>query len=175
MAFLDTTEKLAAVEARLSRIARDVALFGLAVLTLIAGVIVVDILDRWLAGSTIIGLADVIQLAVAIVMASCFPAGALLRHHVAIQLVGQQIGARTAAWLDVFGAFVLFLVLAGIGWQLVVYTIEMVEENQKTWILGLYFAPWWSVASTLMVVTALLQGLVFIGQALRASSRVVKP
>jgi hypothetical protein len=89
--------------------------------------------------------------------------------------VGQQIGARTAAWLDVFGAFVLFLVLAGIGWQLVVYTIEMVEENQKTWILGLYFAPWWAVASTLMVVTALLQGLVFIGQALRASSRAVKP
>jgi TRAP-type C4-dicarboxylate transport system permease small subunit len=148
----------------------------LVILTVIAGVIVIDILGRWLADSPIIGLADFVQLAVAIVMASCFPAGVLLRQHVAIQLIGQRIGTRTTAWLDAFGAFVLFLVLAGIGWQLVVYTIEMVQENQKTWILGLYFAPWWTVASTLMVITALLQGLVFVGQALRAfHPRAVKP
>src|SRR4051812_47151447 len=106
-----TAARIAAIEQRLSRIARGVALVGLAVLTLIAGVIVVDILARWAAGSPIVGLADVIQLAVAIVMASCFPAGVLARQHISVQLVGQSIGTRTAAWLDAFGALVLFIVL----------------------------------------------------------------
>ena len=168
-------DQIYALEARLARIARVVALVGLAGLLIIAVVTVADILGRWLFNAPVTGTMDLTQVSIVVVISACFPAGVLHRQHIAIRFVGERIGPRTVTWLDFFGALVLLGVLAGIGWQFVVYTGEIIDQNQRTWIIKISYAPWWILGTTLFVVTVPLQALVALVQFVRASSRSRTP
>lgn len=162
--------RLETIERQLSRLARAVALVGLAALLLIAALTVADVLGRWLASAPITGTMDVTQVAVVVVVASCFPAGVLHRQHISIRFVGEWLGPRATAWLDAFGAVVLLLVLAGIAWQFIVYTAEIIDQNQHTWIIELDYAPWWVVGTALFLSSVVLQLLVVMTEMVRAAA-----
>lgn len=155
-------------ERRLGRIARAVALIGLAGLVLIAGLTVADVLGRWLFHMPLNGARDFSQVSIVVVVAACFPAAVIDRQHITIRFLGEWLGPRAAVWLDAFGAAVLFLVLAVVAWQFVVYTGELIRENQHTWIIRLQYYPWWIVGTALFAITAILQLLIVVVQIVRA-------
>jgi len=162
-------------ERKLGRIARAVALIGLAGLVLIAGLTVADVLGRWLFHMPLNGARDFSQVSIVVVVAACFPAAVIDRQHITIRFFGEWLGPRAAAWFDVFGAALLFLVLAVVAWQFTIYTGELIHENQHTWIVGLQYYPWWIVGTALFAIAALLQFLIVVVQVLRAIAGTAAP
>lgn len=162
-------------ERQLGRVARAVALVGLAGLVFIAAITVADVLGRWLFNAPIAGARDFNQVSIVVVVAACFPAAVLDRQHITIRFVGEWLGPRAMAWLDAFGALVLCLVLVVVAWQFVIYTGELIRENQHTWIVRLQYYPWWIVGTTLFAITAVLQFFIAIVHLVRAATGSAAP
>ena len=54
-----------------------------------------------------------------------------------------------------------FLVL---GWQFILYTLEISESGETTWLLGWNVTPWWTVTTIFMLICIPIQLLIFFHQ-----------
>ena len=108
---------------------RALASVGFVALLVLAVLTTVDVLMRWIAGSTIRGLMDINQLVFIIGVASCMPLVVAEKGNISIRFLGERMHQRSATWLDAFGAATLLLFVVLIGWQLVLYVIELFESG----------------------------------------------
>jgi len=156
------TSGLSELEARVNVFARRLALAGLTGLVAIALMTIADVLGRWLFASPIDGVTDASKLFVAIVVAAFFPGALAERHHISIQFLGNALGPRAKAWLNAFGSFVTMVFFAALAWEFVVYTEDLYESGETTWLLGWPVAPWWTITTLFMVLCIPVQLLVLI-------------
>lgn len=134
------------------RVSRTIALIGLAGLLLLASATVVDVLLRWLFNSPIVGLNDTYAMFAAIIIASSFPLCVAERGNVTIRFVGKVLGSRMSNLLDAFGNSVACIIFALMAWQLWLYTDQLFQDGETTWVLNWPVSPWWRIVSILVIV-----------------------
>ena len=63
-------------------------------------------------------------------------------------------------WLDLLAHIVTLIFFIALGWQFVLYTIEITESGEATWVLAWKAGPWWTVATVFMLACIPVQALV---------------
>jgi TRAP-type C4-dicarboxylate transport system permease small subunit len=150
------------LEQRSREYSEAVAILGLIGLIAVTLLTIGDVLLRWLFLAPMDGLHEVIQLLYAIIMASFFPAALAGRRHISIRFLGNWLGPEINARLDAFGDMMTFVFFVLVGWQFIVFTGELVENNEITWILAWPVAPWWGVATLLLLLCIPVQFIVLL-------------
>ncbi len=162
-------------EVRIVRWARLVALVGLVGLLIQATGTTADVVLRYFANQPITGLHDVSELAIAIVLAATFPVVVAQRQNITITFLGAGLGARAARWLDLFGSILLLVFLVLIGWQVAVYTGELMETGRTTWILEIEVTPYWIVTTAIIWLCVPVQLITIAVDAGRALTGMPRP
>ena len=168
MAAVSALERLETIEARISGWSNVFAMVGVVALLVVAGSTLLDVLLRWIANSPVKGLNDINALAIPVVIAACFPLVVAKRHNISIRLLGEAISPSVCRWLDVFGAALLLVFVALVGWQLVVYTLDLARSNRTTWQLLIPVTPTWTVATTIVLLCIPIQLAAFATDLARA-------
>jgi TRAP-type C4-dicarboxylate transport system permease small subunit len=133
-------------------VSRIIALIGLAGLLVLASATVVDVLLRWILNKPIVGLNDTYAMFAAIVIASSFPLCVAERGNVTIRFIGKLLGPRPSDFLEAFGNLVACIIFSLMAWQLWLYTDQLLQDGETTWILGWPVSPWWRMVTLLVMV-----------------------
>jgi len=141
----------------LDRSTRAVAIVGFVGLVAIGALTMVDALSRHLGLPRIPGFDDYGEVAFAIIIASCFPAGLLHNQNITIGYLGRAFGRRGEAVLDTFGALVTLCFFAFVAVQFVEMTQKMPAAGRTTSTLGIPVAPWWWITTGLFFVALPVQ------------------
>jgi TRAP-type transport system small permease protein len=148
---------------------RWLALVGLVGLVAVALVTITDVLLRWLFNLPVDGVGEVSRLVVAVSIASFFPIALVERNNISIQFLGAALGPRARLWLDTIADVVTSFFFLVLGWQFVLYTLEISESGETTWILGWPVTPWWVVTTVFMLFCIPVQLLMLVRQARTAA------
>ncbi len=154
---------------------RWLALVGLVGLVAVALVTIGDVLLRWLFNSPVDGVSEISRLVVAVAIASFFPMALSDRHHISIEFLGTWLGPRARLWLDTLAHLVTSLFFLVLGCQFILYTMEVGESGETTWLLGWSVAPWWTVTTVFMLICIPVQAVIFIRQIRAALSGDIDP
>lgn len=138
---------------------RWIALVGLVGFVVVAIATIIDVLLRWLFSMPIDGVAEISRLIVAVSIASFFPLALADRHHITIEFLGAALGARARAWLDLLAHLITLIFFIALGWQFVLYTMEITESGESTWVLAWKVAPWWTLVTIFMLACIPVQAL----------------
>ncbi|NQU70951.1 MAG: TRAP transporter small permease [Rhodospirillales bacterium] len=149
---------------------RWLAFVGLVGLVVVALVTITDVLLRWLFSMPVDGVSEISRLVVAVSIASFFPMALSDRHHISIEFLGAALGPRARLWLDTLAHLVTALFFLVLGWQFILYTLEISESGETTWLLGWNVTPWWAVTTVFMLICIPIQALIFWHQ-IRAALR----
>ena len=144
-----STDRYVTVTTKISRI---IALIGLAGLLVLASATVLDVLMRWIFNKPIVGLNDTYSMFAAIVIASSFPLCIAERGNVTIRFMGKLLGPRTSDVFEAFGNLVACIIFSLMTWQLWLYTDQLLEDGETTWILSWPVSPWWRMITILVMV-----------------------
>ena len=140
------------IEKITGRVSRFIALIGLAGLLLLASATVLDVLMRWLFNSPIVGLNDTQHLFTALVIAASFPLCINKDGNITIRFIGNLFGEKVRAVLDAFGNLVTAVIFALMAWQLWLYTDQLAQDGETTWVLNWPVSPWWRVVTLLILI-----------------------
>jgi C4-dicarboxylate transporter DctM subunit len=131
----------------------------LAVAGMLAGalVIVVDVLLRWLTGTAVIALNEVMSQVFAMAIAATLPAGAARRVNLKVDLLGSAIGPRLAGWLTFAGSLLLAAMFAFLAWRIWSLGLRFHTQGRATLILVWPVAPTYFFTAIAMAIAALVQ------------------
>lgn len=158
------------LESRIRGWSRAIAIVGLGGLLVVSITTMLDVLLRWIANAPIRGLNDINGLAVAVVVAACFPLVVAQRQNITIRFLGAATGTRGSLWLDAFGSAALFAFVSAVGWQLALHTADLAESGRTTWDLRLPVTPAWVVATLVVALCIPIQAIAFVADFVRALS-----
>lgn len=133
-----------------------IAVLGLAVLSLLSIITVLDIFGRELFSTPIDGFSDMSDLIIIFAAVACFPASFLAGSHVKIDLMGALI-KRTAVFFNLLGALATLIVVILISYNLCMYFYEVYENNQTTWLLYIPVWPVWLISALVFIFCIPLQ------------------
>ena len=166
--FLDQTERW------LERSVRPLASVGVFGMLIAAGVTVADVLMRWLAGTGVLGLNEIISMVFGVAIAACLPAGTAGGVHLKIDIFARWITGRLAAWLDVFGSLLLLTFFAILTQRLFIFAQTLQLQARTTVLLGWPMAPFMFVVVALLAITTLVQAIIAINK-IRQAVAYVEP
>lgn len=134
-------------------------LSALAVLGMLCGalVIVADVLLRWLAGSAVVALNEVMGQVFAMAVALTLPAGAVGRVNLKVDLLARHFGPHLTRGLAVTGSALLGLFFAILAWKTWGLAVKYHDQGRQTLLLQWPLAPTYFVVSIAMGVAALAQ------------------
>lgn len=146
---------------------RTLALLGFAGLLVIATATLIDVLSRWLLSAPIAGVYDLSTLFIAVAMAACFPAALASRQNIRVTFIDEILPRKAGQALDVLAGLATLAFFALLGWQLVIYSAELLESGETSFILEVPIAPWWIVATALFLFCVPVQLVVVLVDAAR--------
>lgn len=164
--FLDHTERW------LERSVRPLASVGVFGMLIAAGVTVADVLMRWLAGTGVLGLNEIISMVFGVAIAACLPAGTAGGVHLKIDIFARWITGRLAAWLDVFGSLLLLIFFAILTQRLFIFAQTLQAQARTTVLLGWPMAPFMFVVVALLAITTVVQATIAINKIRQAAAYV---
>ena len=140
----------------------------IAVTGILAGAVIVvgDVLARWLFGTAIVALNEIMSSVFAVAVAATLPAGAARRVNLRIDLLGAQTGLRMTAWLTLIGSLMLAGFFALLAWRLSVLGLRYHVQGRATSIWNWPLAPTYFAMAGFMALAGLVQ-LVNAAQDLR--------
>ncbi|WP_238366138.1 TRAP transporter large permease subunit [Mesobacterium pallidum] len=160
---------------RTERAARKVtgAISMVAITGILVGAIVVvaDVLGRWLFGTAVYALNEIMSLTFAMAVAATMPAGAAHRVNLRIDLLAQLTGPRLSAWLSVAASLVMGLVFALLAYSIWGLAQRYGAQGRATSLLRLPLSPAYTVIALAMAAAALVQGINTLAD-IRAALRV---
>ena len=133
---------------------RLIALAGLAALLIIAIATLADVGARWLADAPIAGVYDLSTLFIA------------SRQNIKVTFLADRLPRRAQLACDLFAEIMTLVFFTLLAWQLVVYTRELIDSGETSFILEVGIAPWWVAATALFMLCVPVQ-LVVVATALR--------
>ena len=152
------------IESDIIRWTRMISFIGLVGLLLFSAITVGDVLLRWLLNFSMLGVADISELVIAVTIASCFPLVFAEKRSITVRFVGSQLGPRAYALLEAFGTFVSMVIFILLVWQFWIYTGELAANHETTWHLLLPKAPWYGTVTILLFLCVPVQAVLFINQ-----------
>jgi len=144
----------------LDRATRWVATLGFGGLCVIALMTTWDGLARYLMWPRLSGHADYVDVVLAIVIATCFPAGLLHRNNITIRFLGSIGSPRTGHGLEVFGALVTLGFFSLLSWQVWQFVIELRASGRTSGTVEMPLWPWWWTTATLLSMSVPVQAFV---------------
>lgn len=150
------------LEAYARRFSDWLAMIGLLGLIALALMTITSVLSRWLLSHPLEWVEDIYRLLIAVVVASFFPTAYAQRGHIAIDFLSLILPAAGRKLVAVLAAIVTFLFTIALAWQLILYTQEVWETGETTWLLGYSVTPWWMLATGLLVVAVVVQLIVVL-------------
>lgn len=133
---------------------------GLVGLVLLSVAILSDAMMRTLFEAPIYGLSDLAEIVTPPIVASCVPAAIAARRNIAVRFLGSALPSRAGQAVELFGQIAALVVLAGIVWQLGLYTADIIRTGQYTWLLQIPMGPTWVLAEALLIACLPVQALV---------------
>src|SRR5499426_322301 len=150
-------------------ITRPIAFIGVTGMLIAAGVTVLDVLMRWLAGTAITALNEITALIFAVAVAACMPAGLAGGVNLRIDLLARWLTGRVAAWLDALGSGLLLVFFFILAWRIGVFAEHLLQQGRTTVILRLPQAPFMYAVAILLAIGTLVQAAVTARAVARAS------
>lgn len=138
------------------------ALVGLVGLVVLAMLTIADVMMRWLFSDPVDGISDLYRLLVAIVVASYFPSAFAERGHIAIEFLNAIMPRAGRKALGVFASLVTLAFTCILGWQFILYCLEIHEAGETTWLLGISITPWWMTVTALLLLCIPVQLIVLL-------------
>jgi C4-dicarboxylate transporter DctM subunit len=148
------------VEQACATLSRPLAFVGVLGMLAAAGVTVLDVLMRWLAGTAITALNEIIAVLFAVAVAACMPAGLAGGVNLKVDILARWLTGRTAAWLDALGALLLLILFAILSWRIWVFADSLLRQGRTTVILRLPLPPFMYAVSILLGIGTLVQAVV---------------
>ena len=135
------------------------ALSTLAVLGMLLGalVIVADVMMRWLLGTAVVALNEVMSHVFAVAVALTLPAGAARRVNLKVDLLGGQMGPRLSGWMSVIGSLSLAVFFALLAWFVWAQAVKFHAQGRATLLLNWPLAPTSYAVAGALGVSALVQ------------------
>ena len=133
------------------------AVIGFSGLVIIAFMTLLDVSFRYFGIARIPGLNDIEEVAFAIVVASCFPAGLKAGNAVTVKLLGSLLGRKAHKCLDIFGAILVLSFFCLVSWQFIIFTIDYTIAGRTTSTLEWSVAPVWIIVSFIMLCCIAVQ------------------
>ena len=158
-----------AASQKLNPWAHWIAVVGFLGLLVASVITLLDVVMRFFFNQPIEGWDDMTELVFAIVIVAAFPAGLLQGHNITIRFLGAGLGNRPSHWLELFGALLTFLFIAGIAWQFVVLVFEYRANGDTTMTAEILTWPWWTVAMLIVLFCVPIQAVVLHGHFKRAA------
>src|SRR5262249_9783821 len=135
-AFVDDSSLLGRLEAQCRVLAQPVAFVGVMGMLIVACVTMADVLLRWIAGSGIFALNEIVSMVFAIAVTACLPYGVAAGINLRLDLLETRIVGRLAAWVNAIGMTLSLVFLVILAWRLKVRADDMVRSNDLTLIFG---------------------------------------
>ncbi|GAB4274329.1 MAG: hypothetical protein Kow0013_28360 [Pararhodobacter sp.] len=131
----------------------------LAVLGMLCGalVIVADVTLRWLAGSAVVALNEVMSQVFAVAVAATLPAGAARRVNLRVDLLAGQTGAALTGWLTVAGSLLMALFFGVLAWCVAAQAVKFHLQGRATLLLDWPLAPTLFLVAGALAMAALVQ------------------
>src|SRR6185437_16391477 len=148
---------------------RVVAIACVCGMLFVAAITMVDVLLRWFANEPIPAINEIVQMTFSVAISACIPAGMIQRVNLKIDLVARYFSPPLHAWLEVLGSACLWLFYTVLAWRIFIYADTLASEGRTTVILGLPQAPFMYCVSALLAFGTLVQTLIIINEARRAS------
>ncbi|MGE0310758.1 MAG: TRAP transporter small permease [Lautropia sp.] len=139
-------------------VAAVLGLVGLACCT------VADVAGRYLFAAPIRGFNDIVPLAGAVLLSACMPHVVARRGNIAVDFVGQRLGASAARRLDRFGTVLCTAFFGLMAWQYVRFARELAQTGDVTPILRWPAWPWWAAVAGFVAVTAAVGLATIVGR-----------
>lgn len=139
----------------LARICRWFAVVGGVVLVAMTLMSVASIAGRSLFGKPVPGDFELIQIGCAICVAAFLPWCQMQGGNIIVDFFTVRVGARSQAWLDVFGALLLTAVMLLVAWRTGVGALTVRDAGETSMIMG--FPSW--IGYAFMVPGFALTGL----------------
>lgn len=159
-AFVDDSSALGRLETRCRFLAQPVAFVGVMGMLVVACVTMADVLLRWLAGTGIIALNEIVSMVFAVAVAACLPYGVAAGINLRLDLLEARIVGRLATWVNAIGMLLSLVFLALLAWRLKVHADDMVRSNDLTLIFGWPKAPFIYVVAVIFAFSVLIQTIV---------------
>ena len=157
-----------AASQRLNPWAHWVAVVGFLGLLVASVITLLDVVMRFVFSQPIEGWDDLSELVFAVAIVSAFPAGLLQGHNITIRFLGAGLGNRPTYWLELLGALLTFMFIAGIAWQFIVLVFEYRANNDTTMTAEILTWPWWALATFIILFCVPVQAVVLHGHFKRA-------
>ena len=148
-----------------------IAMLAVAGILCAALITVGDVLARWLFGTAIVALNEVMSNLIAIAIAATLPSGAARRVNLKVDLLGGQTSPRMTAWLGFAGGLLLAGFFVVLAWRLWLLAERFAAQGRSTTILDWPLAPTYYAVAGFIGIAALIQ-LVNAYEDLRAARAV---
>lgn len=121
------------------------AIAGAAVALLVGAMTTVSVIGRAFFRAPIPGDVELTQVGIALSISLCVPWCQVRGANIIVDFFTQKLAARRQRLLDAFGALLLAVMCALLGWRTAVGAISVREAHEATMILDL--PMWWAYAS----------------------------
>ena len=138
------------------------AMLGLIGLVVLAMLTIADVMMRWLFSDPLDGISDLYRLLVALVVASFFPSAFAERGHISINFLSAILPRAGRKAVAVLASIVTLAFTGVIGWQFILYCMEVYEAGETTWLLGISVTPWWMGVTALLLLCIPVQLIVLL-------------
>lgn len=153
---------LASLEYLSRQFSKWLAMLGLIGLVVLAMLTIADVMMRWLFSDPLDGISDLYRLLVALVVASFFPSAFAERGHISINFLSAILPRAGRKAVAVLASIVTLAFTGVIGWQFILYCMEVYEAGETTWLLGISVTPWWMGVTALLMLCIPVQLIVLL-------------
>ena len=135
-------------------VARWLACSAIVALLMLAVGTVADIVLRYVFARPIRGFVDIASLAGAVLLSACFPYVLSSRGNIAIDALGNRLGATARRWLDRFAAAVSAGFFGVMAWQYLRFAMDLKGDAQTIPVLRWPVWPWWAAVAGFVLIAA---------------------
>lgn len=161
------------LDAWCSRLSAWLAGVGIAIMLLLAGLTIFEVLLRSFFGFPIPGMNEIADGAMPIAIAATLAVGISGKANLCLEFVQKGVHAPVRQWLSVLSSAAMLAFFSILAWQFALMSIVSAERNQITNILRIPQAPIQSIVTALLLVATAIQ-LVKVVLALRAALKAEK-
>ncbi|MGE0734667.1 MAG: TRAP transporter large permease subunit [Alphaproteobacteria bacterium] len=151
------------------RTTRAVALFAIIGMLAVSLLTTADVLLRGLANRPIRGFGEFAELALAVIVAACFPAVLAMHRNLTVDFLDAVFSRRQKILLAIAGGLLSTAFIAVLAWRFFVYAGGLAQRDAATVTLQLPIAPFWWAAATVLALCVPVQVIAMLVQARRAT------
>ncbi len=145
-----------------TNITRKIASVGVLLMLIIAILTVVDIILRLFVNASVPGFNEIIQLSMAVAIASTFPAGVTTRVNLTIDILERNVSDQTRKICGCIGSLFLLVLFTLLALRVGVHAVHLQERNAISLFLEIPEAPFMMAVAVLFVLAMLAQLIVFL-------------